>query len=173
MQGIPVNIPRLILDQICASNLATSPKGLPFGMMFTRLFSLWGVPLAGQEPIAPSRPLDSSFISRKQSHRASFATSEEDTPHEPSSSSSAPASSSYVSPSFIESFEGTLSHFAAAIRYQHDVSFEIARHMQLDLPTPSLQSHPLPFEGPPFAPWVPPRPYPSTSEAYEGNEDAE
>jgi hypothetical protein len=157
LKEIPVNIPLLILSQICASNLCTSVKGLPFGILFTRLFTHWGVLFAGQEPLSPPRPLGSSFLLKKQSHRPSIA-SEEATPsgtQEPGSSSSIPASSSYTLSSGIDSI--TLSHFAAAMHYQHDLSSEIARHLSIDMPSTTLQSHPLPFKGPPFTPWVPPR----------------
>jgi len=106
-------------------------------MLFTRLFTHWGVPFAGQEPISPPRPLGSSFLLKKQSHRTSLAF-EEATPssaHEPGSSSFVPASSSDMLSSRLDNI--TLSHFAATIRYQHDLSSEIAKHLLVDMPATS------------------------------------
>lgn len=73
-----INIPLFILDQICAANLVIPTKGLPFGMLFTRLFSHWHIPVDGLELINLTCAIYSSFLLRKRSHISSSDPSQED-----------------------------------------------------------------------------------------------
>jgi hypothetical protein len=158
MSGIPVSFPKLILDQMTSKNLATSPRSLPFGMILTSLFLHLKIPLDNQlEVIPPPRALDSTFLTRKSSHPS--IASGETTPHpptEPGSTSSAPASSVDLSSAFISQYHIDQTEIAAGMRYQQDMLVEMYRLQSFELPSQTTQSHLLPFEGPPFTPWVDP-----------------
>jgi hypothetical protein len=175
LQGIPVNIPRLILDQIIASNLATSPKGLPFGMLFTRLFTHWGIPFAGQESLKPPSPLGYSFLQKKRSHRPSITV--EDAPQDappvmPSSSSSARAYTSDSFSSFVSQYNIDLSRMAASARYQQATLNNLCQFHQIELPSVTAECNPLPYQGPPFLPWSPPSSVPAGFADDDDMEDA-
>jgi hypothetical protein len=175
IQGIPVNIPRLIIDQLCASNDTTISKGLPFGMLFTRLFRLWGVPVAGLELIPPPRSLNRSFLQMKLSHRPTVAVQDapgdapQDAPSgQPGSSSSARAYPSDSSFSFPPQYHIDAARSASAIRYLQATLDNLCLRHQVDLPIPSVECNPLPHEGPPFYPWVPP---PTVPDAFAADDD--
>jgi hypothetical protein len=165
LQGIPVNIPRLILAQISATNLATTSKGLPFGMLFTRLFTHWGIPLEGQELIKPPGPLGRSFLQKKQSHRPNIFVQDapqDIPPAEPGSSSSTHAHTSDPLSAFVSQYHIDMSRMAAATRYQQATLNNICQFHQLDLPPVTAECNPLPYQGPPFLPWVPPSTVPDS-----------
>ena len=60
MRGPPVNLPKLIFDNLIVGNF--EHRNLPYGMVLTIFFDFWGVNLSEESFIAPSRPFDSRFI---------------------------------------------------------------------------------------------------------------
>lgn len=61
LAGIPVIIPRLILDQITSANQATTTRGLSFGKIFSQLFAHIHIPVAGSNSLPPIKAHDTGF----------------------------------------------------------------------------------------------------------------